>query len=310
LVKQQIDQGNWFMLPASQFGGPAIYLIALKTPVKLRLAKNGPIIPPVIQPTPPNLTGPVDMIAKRIVQSGQLMCSPLKLTLNSPDGGPWTFVSGKITSTHVEYDPGTDTWVPSGGSHTFVLEAPHWMQLLVGTWTLFVSAPDQEFRAVITATLERGTTQVNVSHTVLCHLIPPPPPPGPELDGPVQILGTRTPPARILICSNVDLDVEMPQGYNWTFVEAKRTLQIYAFDPVKQMFVNTGATMEDPVSSGDWQALLAGTYDINPGVFTGPYLATFSVTFAYGPYRSTVSHTLACGGEDFLEQFNPVYVAQ
>jgi hypothetical protein len=307
LVKQQVDAGNWFILPSGQgpTKGPVIYLYALRTPIQLRRPAEGPIDPPIIQPIKPQLSGPAAVLAKRLAISGQLTCSPVKLNLYAPDGGTWDFVSGDIKSTHVKYDQNSNSWVNTSPTvtETWTLVMQQWNQILAGTWTFFVKKADQEFRAVVTVTLARGNVQHTLTHTVLCHMAPPPPPPAPELSGPQTIFGRRPQPVLQLVCPDVDLDLYAPDGGSWSFQSGSRSLAIYNWDSVKKLFVASGQVINSSLSSGDWAGLLAGTYDVDPVIFTGPYLATFTVTVNRGVWVHTVSHTVACGGDDFIAQF-------
>jgi hypothetical protein len=304
IVTQHINSGQWFWLPDGTFTHRAIYLTILRVPVQMKVVPDEEEINPPPTPTPkqPYLDGPTEVLGRILPTINQLTCGEFDLDLISPDGGSWDFVSGTITYQYVTFNPTTQEWEPTGQSSNVPFGAEAWANLLAGTYRLYPPFPNLEYYALFTAKLKRGTTTVQVTHELLCHKdVPPAPPPAPSLDGPTQILGKRPPPVKNLICTGVELELISPDQGPWDFVSGSQVLEFYAWDPVKRMFVSTGNSTTTPLDSDDWDDLLDGEYTTDPIIFTGPYFATFNITLERGPFQHTVSHRLACGGEDFLD---------
>jgi hypothetical protein len=132
IVTDQINAGNWFWMPPGTFNTPAIYLVVLRTPVKLRTPQPPIVKPPIITPTPvnPSLSGPTDLLGQILPPVNQVSCGNFKLTLTSPDGGPWEFVTGNILYEYVAYNPITTSWQPTGSSSNVAFGATAWSELL------------------------------------------------------------------------------------------------------------------------------------------------------------------------------------
>jgi len=305
LVTQHINAGLWFWLPDGTFTHRAIYLMVLRAPVQMKIVPDEEEInppPPPPTPTQPSLEGPTEVLGQILPPINQLTCGGFDLDLISPDGGSWDFVTGTITYQYVTFNATTQEWEETGASSNVPFGADAWQRLLAGTYRLYPPFPNTEYYARFTANLRRGTTTVQVTHELLCHQdLPPAPPPAPSLDGPTTIVGTRIQPVRNLVCTGVELELISPDQGPWDFVSGNEVLEFYAWDPVKRMFVSTGNSATTPLDSDDWDDLLGGTYVLDPVVFTGPYFATFNVTLERGAFQHTVSHTLACGGSDFLD---------
>ncbi len=301
IYTQQIAQHNFFWMPAGIYPKPTIYLPVLKAPIQLRPITEPPVIKPpvVLPPPPPSLDGPTDLLGRKTSPINQIVCEGFKLRLTSPDGGTWDFANGTIQYQFVVYDANTGTWVPNGINATVGLGATVWNALLNGTVALYPSYGNLEYKATFTANLKRGDTQASVQHTLLCHLASPPPP-APSLDGVSQIVGVRQPKKQV-ICHDAQLWLNSPDHGPWTFVSGTRTLSWMTYDAQKKKWGLNGQTSATSLSAADWDDLLEGIYDIDPGTTPGPYNTTFTVTVSRGQYQHTLSHTLVCGGPDYFD---------
>jgi len=304
IVVDHIENHLWFWMPPGTFAKPTIYLYILKTPVQLRqVAPTTVIEPPVIQPPPPppTLTGPTIVVGKVFGPLSQITCDHFSLSLVSPDGGPWDFVTGQVTYEYGSVDSYTAVFTPNGNSSVVGFNWAAWNQLLAGTYTLYPPFPNTEYRAHFKANLERGTNTATVEHTFVCRKAPPPAPPAPTLSGPTGILGQRASKTSPFVCSNVLFTLVSPDGGPWTFVSGLRKIEFYMFDMIQNKWVLNGNSQTASVTSTGWQQLLAGTYAINPGVPSGPYKATFTITLARSPFQHTLTHSVDCGGPDFFD---------
>jgi hypothetical protein len=310
IVAEHIAIGYYFWLPAGTFAKPAIYLIALRTPVQLRLAPPPPII---IEPPAPYLTGPEKMLGAYAPPRNQLVCENVALQLNVPDKGPWDFVSASLRLVDMER---TVLGLSRFGSPTTEsLTNVNFIDLLEGTYDVRSSYGNiPAYEATFTANLSRRMGdrmyEATVEHTLLC-ATPDPPEPEPEapyLTGPERVRGTRY-PDRGLVCRNFDIDLVSPDEGPWAYKEGELTVEYLRWGSDLAIWIPTGFTSEWYMEARSWDAMLDDAYEIWP---EDRKAVAYRVTIEGSVFRTgidrewvfPVEHSFLCLGPDFYDMYD------
>jgi len=124
------------------------------------------------EPMAPALVGPVAAVGEMMPETG-LICRSFDLDLESPDGGPWSFMSGTMTLTYMRWGYDVGKWIDLGWPKTVVrMGGDMWSGLLNGRYTIVPKMASLAYQASFEATVRRvaGTTIFDnpVDHKMMC----------------------------------------------------------------------------------------------------------------------------------------------
>ncbi len=309
IVTEHINKGRFMWMPSSPASRPTIYLYVLRLPVQLRL----PTPPPHEDTLPslklaPYLTGPEAMTGSWMAPDDQLSCLRVHLTLNSPDGRDWDFVSGeRVLNFGSWYDGERMTSMPAMRTP---IARTEWGFLMDGSYGIYPGYGSPPYDAVFTATVRTyagGTEAHVVSATVRCNEPEVPAPPAPSLVGDDLVKGKWTGFLwnLQLVCRDVNFDLIVPDEMPWYYDAGSITFDYLRYDHGHwdTLHKTTVATM----NSSTWQSVLSGNYDSYP-LFRNlwlPYDAyrvtvggTVERTVHHREFQNEVEHTFVCVAPD------------
>lgn len=122
-------------------------------------------LPPPPAPPAPTLDGPDHVFGG--MNWPNVQC-PVQLTLDSPDQGPWTFVSGRETIHFLKWDFQLDNHVRTGQNVSKDLSGSDWDQLLNGGYLAVPGVVIPAHEIVYEITVARGPYTFDLTHTLKC----------------------------------------------------------------------------------------------------------------------------------------------
>lgn len=318
IVTEQIDAGKYFWT-APVGGMPTIYLYVLQTPVKLHIVtQDGDIMPPEVEPVPPAINGPAEMLGAFLPPINQLVCQGVALNLVSPDNGPWDFVRGQLVLGYM--DDSGEGYAESGVTTVVPLGERNWNDLLAGVYAMYPPVPGTpayhvNFSATLRRVVGEKTYEFPVEHDMMCgseEYFAPKPPPDPSLTGPEYVKGTRL-HDRGLVCNEFALQLVAPDEGEWYYESGEMVLEYMRWGADLHRLVPTGRTTVRTMGSDMWDQLLNGNYFLKPGLDNANALA-YRVTvhgivsrdYRDREWTATVGHSFMCVGPDLYDMLvNP-----
>jgi hypothetical protein len=330
LVKDHADRGKFFWMEPSPFPVPAIYLIVLSTPVKLRAEPVLPPPPPPFLKLAPALNGPDELMGERMGPNQELVCRNINLAIESMDGRDWMFISAGRTIRLLDWDWGTDSWVATATATSMQSYVNHaeWSQLERGYYGLHPGVASTTYDATFDVIVETGNEgeRETISHTLRCTDPVPPEPPEPlkpYLTGPEMVRGEWQKgghwwwPTYRLTCSDLDLELVSPDGGPWALVpNGELEIKYLNWDSFRKQWEHHPiywwpTTINFGVS--DWNMMLAHDYTIVPPItehsksldgYKGMVTVTVIRTVGSTDYEHTLRHDFKCVAPDLYDHLN------
>lgn len=299
IVTEHINKGLYFWMEPGTFHHEAIYLYVLRTPVMMRRVT---ILPPPDTGSlklPPFLTGPEAMTGAWMAPLDQLACTGVKLTLNSPDGREWNFVSGERILAFRYYGNGQPGLAAPMITPVFATDWDHLVAGHYGVYPGYGTPPyDATFNITVRNVVEGVVEEHVVSHTFACNEPEGPAPPAPYLTGPEVVTGDMLPDVG-LVCSDFELTLVSPDGGEWYYDEGEIFLEYLRWGPDLKKWIPTGETSTIAMTPEIWDRVLNGTYAIMPANRSAH---AYRVTFSGGverdvqgrEYYHEVGHKMLC----------------